>query len=240
MGKQYIVCEKTCLVVFGHIYLFPFKAVALKSLFKVHSNFIISVLCLGDSTLFHLFIYGDVAFLTGSSCLLFTYLPCKSNTPPPFFHPCMHPYRGWIRAVHVLTMCSTSLLPDLSLLPLSVTIFFSSPWCLSLLLNEPTPNRHARTKARTACFTSPCFIFFFCTVMVSVGLYAPARHGVSKTADTFLSYRFDWLRFLWFTEGCIRPRGAQSKTVTMRRMYINVNHQCIISLPLQPVLYAYI
>lgn len=133
-----------------------------------------------------------------------------------FIHACIPIEDGFMQ---FMCLPCAALLPSLIRPSLPcLWLVFSSPWCLSLLLNE---HAHTRVRAHTHPHHLPhhLVLFFPCRVMVSVGLYVQAGHGVSKTADTSLGYHFDWLRFLWFTGGCKRPRGAQSKTVTMQRMH---------------------
>lgn len=210
--------QETCLVHISVHVLSPFMAVRLESLFNSHSNFMISVLCLDVAAPFNLFIYGDAALLTGSTRLSFTSLPLassfQSSITRPLFppHPYMHLYRGWIHEVHVLTMCSTSLL--LSLSPPLLWLIFSSIWCRRLLSPPYTPKHTHRHRLLHNVFPP-------CTVMVLVGLCVCTQDTVWRGQQVQVRELLLWLadiKLLGCSGRCIRTRGAQSKTVTMQRM----------------------
>lgn len=176
--------------------LSPFMAVRLESLFNSHSNFMISVLCLDVAAPFNLFIYGDAALLTGSTRLSLASLPLtssfQSSITRPLFppHPYMHLYRGWIHEVHVLIMCSTSLLPDLSLSSPSMTHF-----SIHMMSPPVEPSLYTRTHAQTPLASHRLFFPTPCTVMVLVGLCVCAlrtRCG-EDSRYRLVSCCFDWL-----------------------------------------------
>ena len=114
-------------------------------------------------------------------------------------------------AAHVLTMCSSSLLPALSLLPPISLIHFLScilTWRLSLLQDDHPPHTHTHTH-----------IFFTGSNSVSRFVCADRTHGMAMAAVMYV-----WAavligrgsQTLWCGEGCIRLSDAQSKTVTMQ------------------------
>lgn len=90
---------------------------------------------------------------------------------------------------HVLTMCCRSLLPVHSLLPLFLTHFsVMHPFSVLHSCCKMTPPPSSHTRALSLGFLSyhAGLIFFFPhTVMVLVGLYAMAGHGVAKAAHMY-------------------------------------------------------
>lgn len=135
---------------------------------------------------------GDAVPLSGST------RPCLTSLPPSFslqsaplhsFFPVCICISIETHTAHVLTMCCCSLLPVHSLLPLFLTHFsVMHPFSVlhSCCKMTPPPSSHTRA-IPCICFLSCWLDFFFLphTVMVLVGLYALAGHGVAKAAHMY-------------------------------------------------------
>lgn len=176
---------------------------------------------------------SDAALLNGSARPCLTSLPpsssLKATSPsasPFFLGICICIGFFFSPAAHVLTMCSSSLLPGLSLLPLFSLIHFLScilTWCLSLLQDDHPSPPYTHTGSNS----------------VSRFVCAGRTHGLAMAALMYI-----WAavligrgsQTLWCSEGCIRLSDAQSKTVTMQPCmdYIHLctlqTHRCNIKL----------
>lgn len=134
---------------------------------------------------------SDAALLSGST------RPCLTSSFSAIQHPRPHSpqYMHMRVAVHVLTMCSLFLLPDLSLSsPFSLWLIFwhtSSLGTSACCKMTPCPKHTYSIHFVSSCITyvSPHML------LVLVGLWAQGktRHG-NDSSYIFLSCCFDWLR----------------------------------------------